>query len=158
MNHTIAPATMPDDIPEVRAIFKEYMQSLDIDLSFQGADAELAELPGKYAAPEGQILLARDASGTLTGCLAFRPLAMTGACEFKRLYIRPEARGTGTAKALIAAAIANAKGIGYTNVYLDTLASMQAARRLYVHFGFAEIAPYYLTPIRETVFMRLSMG
>src|SRR6185312_5742510 len=50
-----APARLPDDIEIVRALFAEYIRSLGIDLSFQGVDAELAQLPGKYASPRGVI-------------------------------------------------------------------------------------------------------
>jgi len=69
----IAPARLPDDIEIVRALFAEYIRSLGIDLSFQGVDAELAQLPGKYASPRGVILVARDAAGVALGCAALRP-------------------------------------------------------------------------------------
>ncbi|KAK6498977.1 hypothetical protein TWF481_011548 [Arthrobotrys musiformis] len=55
---TISPTT-PTDLPDVINLFTLYAESLNIDLSFQSFAEELAGLPGKYAPPAGQILLAR---------------------------------------------------------------------------------------------------
>lgn len=57
---TISPAT-PTDLPDVINLFTLYAESLHIDLSFQSFAEELAGLPGKYAPPTGQILVARRA-------------------------------------------------------------------------------------------------
>lgn len=153
----IAPMRVPDDLLEARSIFSEYMRSLDIDLSYQDADTELAQLPGKYAEPDGVVLLARDGAGQVVGCAALRPLGIEGACEIKRLYVRPAARGLDLGRRLAVEIIGRAKAEGYSAMYLDTLASMLAARRLYSGLGFYEIGPYYETPIAETIFMRLDL-
>ncbi|EPS45138.1 hypothetical protein H072_905 [Dactylellina haptotyla CBS 200.50] len=55
---TISPATY-EDIPDVGKLFTLYAGSLNVDLAFQFFAEELAELPGKYAPPDGQILLAK---------------------------------------------------------------------------------------------------
>ncbi|KAK6531878.1 hypothetical protein TWF694_003043 [Orbilia ellipsospora] len=55
---TISPAT-ENDLADVIKLFTLYAESLHIDLSFQSFTEELANLPGKYAPPTGQILLAR---------------------------------------------------------------------------------------------------
>jgi predicted N-acetyltransferase YhbS len=66
-------AQFPHHLAAVQAIFREYAESLGIDLSFQNFDAELADLPGKYTAPRGCVLLAwRD--GEVIGSVAMRPL------------------------------------------------------------------------------------
>src|SRR6218665_1321851 len=57
----------------VRQIFREYANSLGVDLCFQNFESELAQLPGDYAAPRGALLLA-EVEGAIAGCCALRPL------------------------------------------------------------------------------------
>ena len=79
----------PADIEAIREIFLEYAGSLGIDLAFQQFDSEIAGLPGKYAKPEGCILLAKAEKNKTIGCVALRPLE-DNVCEMKRLYVKPE--------------------------------------------------------------------
>ncbi len=153
----IAPARLPDDIQAVRGLFAEYVDSLGVDLSFQDVGAELAQLPGKYAPPRGVILLARDGVGAVLGCVALRPWPQPGVGEIKRLYVRPAARGQALGRRLAEAVIAWAAQTGYRRVLLDTLASMQAARGLYVALGFRREAPYYDNPVPGTWYMALEL-
>jgi ribosomal protein S18 acetylase RimI-like enzyme len=138
-----------DDVELVRTLFREYADSLGVDLSFQGFEEELAALPGGYDA----VLVARI-DGQVAGCVGVRPLE-AGICEMKRLYVRPSARGTGLGRALAAAAVARARGLGYARMRLDTLPSMAAAQELYRSLGFVEIPPYRHNPIAGTSFLEL---
>ena len=61
-----------EEMDAVRQIFQEYADSLNIDLEFQEFETEIAELPGEYAAPRGQILLAH-VDGAIAGCCAVWP-------------------------------------------------------------------------------------
>lgn len=153
----IAPARLPDETAIVRELFLEYVDSLGIDLSFQDVAAELAQLPGKYAPPRGAILIARDGAGSVQGCVALRPWSEPGTCEIKRLYVRPAARGQALGRRLAEAVIAAAARAGYVRVLLDTLASMTAARQLYVALGFRPVAPYYDNPLPDTLYMALEL-
>ncbi len=54
----IKPANFPDDLEHVVAILREYVASPSVSLAFQNYEAEFAALPGKYAAPDGCLLLA----------------------------------------------------------------------------------------------------
>jgi len=155
---SIAPARFPADGAVVRELFAEYADSLGIDLSFQGFAAELAQLPGKYAPPLGDILIARDAAGMVLGCVALRPTALPGTAEMKRLYLRPAARGQALGRRLAEAILARAREAGHARVVLDTLASMYAARRLYVELGFQPVPPYYDNPLPGTLYMALELG
>ena len=56
---------------------------------------ELAALPDGYAA-----LLVARLNGARFGCVALKRLE-EGACEMKRLYVRPAVRGTGLGRALV---------------------------------------------------------
>jgi GNAT superfamily N-acetyltransferase len=155
---SIAPARFPADGAVVRELFAEYADSLGIDLSFQGFASELAQLPGKYVPPLGDILIARDAAGMVLGCVALRPTALPGTAEMKRLYLRPAARGQALGRRLAEAILARAREAGHARVMLDTLASMHAARRLYVELGFRPVPPYYDNPLPGTLYMALELG
>ncbi len=149
-------AQSPDDIDHARALFKEYEAWLEVDLCFQNFAKELAELPGKYAPPEGRLLLAVE-NGKVAGCVALRRIG-DGTCEIKRLFVRPEFRGKGLGRKLAEAIIAEAKLIGYERMRLDTLPPrMNDAIVLYRSLGFVEIEPYYDNPVPGAKFMELDL-
>jgi putative acetyltransferase len=145
---TIAPAET-GELADAAALFRAYAAALDVDLGFQGFEQELADLPGAYAPPQGALLLARGEDDAL-GCIALRRLDES-ACEMKRLYVRPAARGTGLGRALIAAALAEATRLGYREITLDTLPQLDAAIALYRSFGFQLIPPYGDHPYEGTL-------
>jgi ribosomal protein S18 acetylase RimI-like enzyme len=134
-------------------LFREYADWLGIDLCFQDFDSELKNLPGKYAPPIGELLLARTDDGDAIGCVGVRPLDGNALCEMKRLYVRPRARGGGAGKALISAITQAAEELGYAEMRLDTLPSMHEAIALYLRFGFAEIPAYYHNPVAGTKYL-----
>ena len=150
---TIGAVTTQRDIGALRDLLREYAASLGIDLSYQNFDAELASLPGEYTPPRGQLLLARDHRGEPVGCVALRPLPETGACEIKRLYVRPQAQGHALGRRLALAIVAEAKSAGYSLIRLDTLASMTAAQKLYTSLGFRQTGPYYPSPVPGTLYL-----
>jgi hypothetical protein len=63
----------PEQLVAARAIFREYADGIAPfaarSLELQGFEAELATLPGKYAEPDGRILLAMDGE-RVVGCIA----------------------------------------------------------------------------------------
>lgn len=153
----IAPARGGSDLAAVADLFAGYAASLPVDLGYQDFDGELAALPGKYAPPAGALFLARDAAGAPLGCVGLRPLPEDGCCEMKRLFLLPAARGLGLGRALTEAVIDQARGLGYRELRLDTLASMTAAQALYGSMGFERIPPYYAPTPEGTVFMGLRL-
>ena len=144
----------------VRAIFQEYADSLDVDLAFQDFAQELADLPGDYAAPRGQILLA-EVEGSIAGCCALRPLDSAdypNASEMKRLYVRKAFRGFGLGRQLAEAILDAARQAGYACVLLDTLDGMESARALYAELGFVEIPPCYHNPIAGSHYLKAGIS
>jgi putative acetyltransferase len=144
------------DVASVRELFREYAVSIGVDLEYQGFSSELANLPGQYAPPSGDLLVAR-VNGEAAGCVALRALDQS-TLEMKRLYVRPSARGTGLGKLLVEAAISIARENGYVELRLDTLASMAAAQRLYLSLGFVEIPPYGKAFLPGTRFYSLPLA
>ena len=160
---SISPARTSQDLQAIRTLFTAYAQALGIDLSFQNFHSELASLPGKYATPTGELLLAKDTNGHAIGCVALRPLSLPGnspserVCEMKRLYISPAGRGLGLGRRLVLAIIDAAESSGYAEIRLDTLPEMVEARGLYKSLGFEETGAYYETPIPGTHFLALRL-
>ena len=148
-------ADLPRDLVDVRRLFREYANGLGIDLEFQGFEAEVASLPGKYAAPAGCLLLAWSGVEAI-GCVALRPLD-DRRCEMKRLYVRPQARGEKLGRRLAERICAEARGAGYSRICLDTLPTMDSAQKLYESLGFRPIEPYAFNPIPRTKYLALDL-
>lgn len=140
-----------------RSLFREYETWLGLDLCFQGFEAELSSLPGKYSEPGGRLFLAY-CDEVVAGCGALRALdSETG--EMKRIYVRPDFRGAGLGIRLIDKVIDAARDIGYLKLRLDTFPpKMEKAVSLYRSLGFREIEPYYPNPNSETLFMELDLS
>ncbi len=152
----IIQATTPEQLETARNLFREYQQFLNVDLCFQGFEEELASLPGKYAAPYGEILLA-EFDGKMAGCVAVR--AIKGdICEMKRLYVKDEFRGLSIGKTLAEEIIAKAKQLNYKKMQLDTLERLPAAMGIYQQLGFKKISPYYANPLDEVVYWELDLA
>ena len=142
-------------IEACRRLLVEYVSTLGVDLSFQNIEREMAEFPVGYVAPTGCLLLAtRNGDELPVGCVGIRALS-AGCCELKRLFVSPSMRGSGLGRALTERAMAEASSLEFDAMRLDTLPSMASARALYRAMGFAEIEPYYSTPIEGTAFMEI---
>ena len=147
---------------EIRELFLEYTQMLvDNDSRFaeylvlQNYDDEFAHLEHKYGKPAGRLYVAH-CDGALAGCIALRKLD-EHTCELKRLYVRPQFRGRHFGKMLTEKIIADAKEIGYSALYLDTLPFLKTAIKMYRDMGFYDIPCYNNSPIDDTVFLKLDL-
>ena len=149
----------PALLDAARELFREYAEALQVDLCFQGFEAELAALPGDYAPPYGILLLA-FVDGQLAGCGAFRALPdvdYANACEMKRLYVRRAFRRFGLGRLLAQALIDAATQAAYSAMLLDTLDDMEAARGLYAALGFEEVPPYYFNPLPGAHYLKVDL-
>ncbi len=168
----ITPARGDEDMAAVARLFREYQISIGTDLCFQGFEEELKTLPGAYAPPRGEILMAR-AGRAAAGVVALRPLpyggerltcggaglsgAADGVCEMKRLYVRPAFRAARLGRQLAERVIEEARRRGYRRLVLDTLKEMTAAQALYRTLGFTEIDAYYENPLEGARYFQLAL-
>jgi len=162
---TTAPAVrlcVPDSarsLVAARLILREYAGALAAPECVTGFEQELSALPGDYATPRGQLLLAM-AGDEVLACCALRPLDnvdYSNACEIRRLYVRPMHRGLGLGRRLTEAQMDFARIQGYSCMLLDTLSEMEAARALYEDLGFQEVPPYYFNPIAGAHYLKVRL-
>jgi GNAT superfamily N-acetyltransferase len=70
-----------------------------------------------------------------------------GACELKRMYVVPEARGTGAGRELLAALEDKARELGYAIARLDTGPRQPEAEAWYRRAGYEPIANFNANPV-----------
>jgi GNAT superfamily N-acetyltransferase len=150
---SIRQAHFPVDQDAVVSIFREYVRSPSVNLDFQDYEAEFAALPGKYAAPDGRLLLAREGH-TVLGCAALRRVDAS-TCEMKRVYVRPAGRGQNLGRLLVEALLSEARIAGYSRICLDVLPEFTAAQKLYESLGFEPAPPVSFNPVPGTRFLAL---
>lgn len=143
------------DLDAIRTLFREYWKGLGVQVCFQDLQAELDALPGEYAPPQGELLLA-DEDGEAAGCVALRRLA-DDICELKRLYVREDFRRHGIGRALVHGVLQFARESGYKLVRLDSLPSMKFAQLIYESLGFYDIPAYYKSVIAGKRNMELQL-
>jgi GNAT superfamily N-acetyltransferase len=68
------------------------------------------------------------------------------ACEIKRMYVVPEARGRGLAKVLLQGLEDEARRLGYRVARLDTGPQQPQAQRMYERAGYAPIGNFNANP------------
>jgi putative acetyltransferase len=57
-------------------------------------------------------------------------------CELVKMYLRPEARGTGLGSRMIEDILQHAHAAGYEQIYLETMPELKPALKTYARFGF----------------------
>jgi GNAT superfamily N-acetyltransferase len=120
----------------------------EIDARYDGDPGAGAKpRPEDFVAPDGAFLLAR-LDGDAVGCGGFSRIDAATA-EIRRVYVRPELRGRGIAKALMAGLLETAAAVGYARVRLETGNRQHEAIGLYRGLDFAPIpcwGPYATDP------------
>jgi putative acetyltransferase len=124
----------------------EYAKYLNVDLSFQNFDKELADFNNMYAFPKGCVILV-ECAGKIAGSVGLRFLS-SGITEMKRMYVLPKFQGLGLGNALI---------LGYASIKLDTIPELDKAIELYKKHNFSLIESYCYNPHTEAQFYELKI-
>lgn len=138
-------AEEPWDAPEGTAL--RLAQRAELDARYGSDDHEPGSAP--TADDIAVFLVARDATGAAVGCGGLRPLDTTSA-EVKRMYVVPQARGTGVAAALLRALEEQAVARGWRTLRLETGTFQPDAVRFYQREGYVE-TPLFGVYVGSTV-------
>ncbi|MGD7050788.1 GNAT family N-acetyltransferase [Rossellomorea marisflavi] len=100
-------------------------------------DPYLDNLSGYYKGKsDTSYWVAVDEGEKILGGVGIAPFdSDKGICELQKLYVSPESRGMGVAKALMHEALEFAS-VHYTFCYLETMDKLKAANSLYDRLGF----------------------
>lgn len=125
------------DQPEVLALIRA------LDALQQGLYPASRRQPAPDAAallrPEARFLVLRDAQRSVLGCGAI--VLREDCAELQRMMVRPESRGQGLGRALVAALEVEAVMAGRPLLRLQTGVRQSAAIRLYESLGFRRCGP-----------------
>jgi ribosomal protein S18 acetylase RimI-like enzyme len=142
----------PRDAAAAGAIFERYFEAIGLPRELRDGPVEVASY---LVAPKG-LWLARE-RGRVVGAIACRPLdGRPAACEVKRLYVEPDARGRGIAHLLLDALECAARAAGYAQAYLDSRADLTAALAFYERRGYRPCERYNDNP-EATHFLRRAL-
>ena len=129
----------PRDDAAMAAVIRQVMPEFGADgPGFALHDPEVNALSAAYAAPGRAYWVVVDAADRVLGGGGIAPLdgGPSGVCELRKMYFLPDARGRGAGELLLRRCLAFARETGYRTCYLETLAVMEQAQKLYRRLGF----------------------
>ncbi|WP_240550375.1 acetylglutamate kinase [Candidatus Roseilinea sp. NK_OTU-006] len=155
MSIEIIEVTSPEQIAQFRALLMDYYQERPNSFSERMAQ-DLQDLPGRYAAPHGGMFLALcNGQPIATAAWTQHTPALV---EMKRVYVRPEYRRQGVARALAQHIIAIARARGFAQVVISTWADAEDAVALYRRLGFTEIPPFKPSTVPGLIYLGLDLS
>lgn len=131
----------PGDDAELAALIRRVMPEFGASGDgFAIKDAEVDAMFEAYTRPgHAYFVLKRD--GVLVGGGGVGALVggEVGVCELRKMYFLPDARGHGQGERLLRRCLQKAQELGYSKMYLETLATMTGAQKLYERMGFEKL-------------------
>ncbi|TXT35913.1 MAG: GCN5-like protein N-acetyltransferase [Comamonadaceae bacterium] len=150
-------ASEPAHYDSFKNLLQEYAERDLADPKQSSIWRDMAQLPGRYAPPHGQVLLAyRD--GELAGCGAFVASLTPSLAEIKRIYIRPNFRRQGLARVLTLALAEQARQNAFQTAGICTWAHNTAALALYQQLGFVPIESFREPDKAHLIFLGLPLA
>lgn len=100
-------------------------------------DADTDRLSEVFQTPGSWYFVAFSGNRVLGGAGIFPTAGLPeGTCELVKMYLTPEARGTGLGKRLLHACFDQAVNMGYSKMYLETMPELTRAIPMYEQNGF----------------------
>lgn len=137
---SLRPITPGDDVAVAR-IIRGVMPEFGADgPGFAIHDPEVDAMSAAYDRP-GAAYFVVEFDGRVQGGGGVAPLegGPEGVCELRKMYFLPALRGLGAGAALMQRCLAEARALGFRQVYLETLRGMDAAQKLYERTGFRRL-------------------
>lgn len=121
----------------IREVFEEH------DAPRKGtvySDPTTDDLYALFLAP-GSVLWVAELENELVGCCGVYPTGglEKGCVELVKFYLSAKARGKGIGKALMKKCIKSAKGLGYKQMYIESLPEFSKAVSMYEQEGFRKL-------------------
>lgn len=144
-----------EEFDAAKELFVEYKNSVNYSVCFPGFEKELAEIQTRYSAPNGYLLLVKMGDKWI-GCGVLKKMRGNWG-EIKRMYVKPDCRGTGVGRIILEILISKAIELGFDTLKLDTLQRMHQARKLYKSVGFIEVPPFRYNACPDMVYMEFKL-
>jgi GNAT superfamily N-acetyltransferase len=128
----------------LEAAMREEMRIVYPGLDLQAPDMPKAG-PDELNPPNGVFIVGYE--DEIAVCCGGIKRLDTDACEIKRMYVAPQARGRGVARILLGALEQRATALGYKIARLDTGPKQPAAQHLYESTGYTEIPNFNANPV-----------
>ena len=123
---------------------RDEIASLYAGLDLDGPDMPKAG-PDELGPPGGTFAVGFE-DGVPICCGGIKRLP-DGACELKKMFVVPAARGRGVARALLVELERQARDLGYAAARLDTGPQQARAQRMYERAGYIAIENFNANPV-----------
>ena len=131
---------VPLDGPDGSRLIAEFVAEISVRYpGWTPASGPSAE-PHEFVPPDGRFVVA-SVDGAALGCGGYTRIGDEVA-EIKRVYVRPEGRGRGVARSMLAHLESAARDAGYAFVRLDTGDQQPEALAMFRAAGYVEIDDY----------------
>ena len=132
----------PSDNLQVKQVVIDVMSAYNcVGEGYSILDPELDNMYAAYSDNRSVFYVISHDHERILGCGGIAPLAGGDpeVCELKKMYFYPELRGKGYGRKLVELCLADAKALGYSQCYLETVERMHRANYLYSKFGFEKL-------------------
>ena len=129
-----------ENLENVKLLFTEYSNSLNIDLCFQDFNNELKTLPGKYKKPSGSLILA-FVDGEYAGNCSFESRSGSRRVSHRAgigIALYQKYTGWGLGRIMLNVLLREIKKSGFSQAELTVVDDNKRARHLYESLGFTE--------------------